>query len=152
MESQNQSRRDDRDVRCPCGQLIASWAQYEVEIKCKRCRGVSPSRGWGCTASHALIESLVKPDTPFSQQRRLTHESQSRIQASSLYPCVGFYGGLAFLLDLFSEVVLQADLFDRLHLRFDPIDMLIHVFGHILKHMTRGEIVHLRTMHDTIVE
>ena len=106
----------------------------------------------GCTASYALIEPLVKSDTPFSQQRRLTHESQSRIQASTLYPCVGFYGGLAFFLDLFSEVVLQADLFDRLHLRFDPIDMLIHVFGHILKHVPRGEIVHLCTMHDTIVE
>lgn len=40
MESQRQDRPDYRDVRCPCGQLIARWTQIGVEIKCKRCRRV----------------------------------------------------------------------------------------------------------------
>ncbi|MCC2641490.1 MAG: hypothetical protein K0S45_1903 [Nitrospira sp.] len=26
------------DVRCDCGQLVARWAEHEIEIKCKRCR------------------------------------------------------------------------------------------------------------------
>ena len=48
--------------------------------------------------------------------------------------------------DLFRQIVLKANLFDRFHLCFDPIDMLIYVFGHILKHMPGGEVGHLRAM------
>jgi len=58
---------------------------------------------------------------------------------------------LALFLDLLGEIVFKPHLFDRFHLRFDPIDMLIHIFGHILKHVPRGEIGHLRTMHHAIV-
>jgi hypothetical protein len=52
---------------------------------------------------------------------------------------------------LFSQVILKPHLLDRFQLHFDPIDMLIHVFGHILKHVTRGEVGHLRTMHHALV-
>lgn len=38
MEIEHQSRPNDRDVRCTCGQLIARWTHTGVEIKCKRCR------------------------------------------------------------------------------------------------------------------
>lgn len=40
MSRQVPNQPDDRDVRCPCGQLIARWTQSGVEIKCKRCRRV----------------------------------------------------------------------------------------------------------------
>jgi len=38
VEIEHQSRPNDRDVRCTCGQLIARWTHTGVEIKCKRCR------------------------------------------------------------------------------------------------------------------
>ena len=40
MGSQEQSHPNDREIRCPCGQLIARWTLHGVEIKCKRCRRV----------------------------------------------------------------------------------------------------------------
>lgn len=40
MPPQIPNQPDSRDVRCPCGQLIARWIHDGVEIKCKRCRRV----------------------------------------------------------------------------------------------------------------
>ena len=57
---------------------------------------------------------------------------------------------LRLFLDLFSQVVLDPHLLDRFQLRLDPIDVLVHVFGHILQHVPRGEVGHLRTMHHAI--
>ena len=57
---------------------------------------------------------------------------------------------LRLFLDLLGEIILKTDLLDRFQLRFDPIDMLIHVFGHILEHMPRGEVGHLGAMHHAI--
>lgn len=36
VESPNRPHNDD--IRCNCGQLIARWTRYGVEVKCKRCR------------------------------------------------------------------------------------------------------------------
>jgi hypothetical protein len=64
----------------------------------------------------------------------------------------GIHGGdaLRLFLDLFRQVVLDPHLLDRFQLRLDPIDVLVHVFGHILQHVPRGEVGHLRTMHHAI--
>ena len=39
---------------------------------------------------------------------------------------------LRLFFDLFSQVVLNPHLLDRFQLHFDPIDVLVHIFGHIL--------------------
>jgi hypothetical protein len=53
-------------------------------------------------------------------------------------------------LDLLGQVILEPHLLDGFHLRLDPIDMSVHIFRHIFKHMPGGEVGHLRTMHHAI--
>jgi hypothetical protein len=45
------------------------------------------------------------------------------------------------LLRLLGEIVLEANLRDGLHLRFNPIDMRVDSLGHVFKHVTGREVV-----------
>jgi hypothetical protein len=36
----NSERRQDRETRCECGQLIAKLAEGGLELKCKRCKRI----------------------------------------------------------------------------------------------------------------
>ena len=82
---------------------------------------------------------LLRPPVLFSRNKRGLDECG-----------IQRWDALRLFFDLFRQVVLQPNLLDRFQLRFDPIDMLVHIFGHILEHVPRGEVGHLRTMHHAI--
>ena len=59
---------------------------------------------------------------------------------------------LTLFVNLLSQVILKPHLLDRLNLGLDPVDVLIHILRHVFKHVARGEISHLRTMHHPVAQ
>jgi hypothetical protein len=63
----------------------------------------------------------------------LTHEGagQQRCQAPLILPRCCSSMLAVCILDLLGEIVLEANLLDGIHLRFNPIEMRVDILGHV---------------------
>src|SRR5437667_1006183 len=85
----------------------------------------------------------LKPELHASPRRYLPDGRPHRVAPTRI---------LSFLSDLLCEVILEADLLDRVELGFDPVDMTLFILDHSLQYAPRGVIANLGAVGDRLPE